>query len=71
MLRPTATALLALSLAWPTAAQEAADSVAPEAAAEVGPLSDAARPALAAKQAGEPVEAQDWMSIPVARPQAG
>ncbi|MEE4118806.1 MAG: gamma-glutamyltransferase [Paracoccaceae bacterium] len=65
MLRPTTTALLALALAWPTAAQEAADSVAPEAAAEIGAefggLSDAARAALAAKQAGEPTEAQDWM----------
>jgi gamma-glutamyltranspeptidase/glutathione hydrolase len=69
-------ALLALSLTLPVAAQQAADGVAPEAfaaagdaAAAFGPLGDAARDALAAKAAGLPVEAQDWM-IAAAHPLA-
>ncbi len=65
MIRSTATGLLALCLALPTAAQEAADAVAPEAAAEAesqfGALSEAASAALETKQAGEPTEAEDWM----------
>ena len=45
-------------------AQQAADAVAPEAASTLSSfdsLSDAARAALDAKNAGQPTEAQDWM----------
>ncbi len=58
-------ALLA-SLATPLIAQQAADAVAPE-TATIGPgaaglvLSDAASAAMAARNAGEPVLADDWM----------
>ncbi|WP_283967218.1 gamma-glutamyltransferase [Tritonibacter sp. AK171] len=58
-------ALLA-SLATPLIAQQAADSVAPE-TATIGPgaaglvLSDAASAAMASRNAGEPVLADDWM----------
>ncbi|ETX16385.1 gamma-glutamyltransferase [Roseivivax halodurans JCM 10272] len=51
----------------PLQAQQAADAVDPEAAAELaledafGPLSDAARAALESKREGRPTEAQDWM----------
>ncbi|WP_424965469.1 gamma-glutamyltransferase [Dinoroseobacter sp. S375] len=53
-------------------AQEAADSVAPEAASAAGPfsgLSDAARAALATKTEGAPVAAQTWM-VAAANPHA-
>ncbi|NHM17270.1 gamma-glutamyltransferase [Tritonibacter mobilis] len=58
-------ALLA-SLATPLIAQQAADAVAPE-TATIGPgaaglvLSDAASAAMASRNAGEPVLADDWM----------
>ena len=57
---------LALALAGtPAFAQQTADAVAPEAATETGStfgtLSDAALAALAAKDAGTPVEALNWM----------
>jgi len=66
MRRPTACALAAvLAFAAPLAAQEAADGTAPEAPTEIGtafgPLSAAARAALAAKTAGEPTAAETWM----------
>ncbi|MCG7629171.1 gamma-glutamyltransferase [Epibacterium sp. MM17-32] len=54
------------SLATPLIAQQAADAVAPE-TATIGPgaaglvLSDAASAAMAARNAGEPVLADDWM----------
>ena len=57
------TLMLALTAA-PLAAQQAADAVAPEAAgtgAATAGLTPAARDALAAKDAGRPVTAQDWM----------
>ncbi|WP_417702029.1 gamma-glutamyltransferase [Pseudophaeobacter sp.] len=52
-------------------AEEAADAVAPEGASRGGiaAISDASAAALAAKQAGQPVEAQDWM-IAAANPHA-
>lgn len=53
-------------------AQEAADAVAPEAAGASGPfagVSEAARAALDAKSAGQPVEASDWM-VAAANPHA-
>lgn len=56
--------LLASVFAVPVAqAQEAADAVAPEAATsgQVQTLSQAARAALTAKEAGQVVEAQNWM----------
>ena len=58
--------LLAMMLAGAAAAQQATDAVDPEAAGAVeadafAGLSDAARAALEAKMAGEPVTAQDWM----------
>lgn len=58
------TLMLALTAA-PLAAQQAADAVAPEAAgtgAATAGLTPAARDALAAKDAGRPVTAQDWMA---------
>ena len=59
-------ATLAFVLACsPAFAQQTADAVAPEAATRTGTafgsLSDAAIAALAAKDAGNPVEAQNWM----------
>ncbi|MCF3973877.1 gamma-glutamyltransferase [Paracoccus salsus] len=61
-------ALLLCSIwAWPAAAQQAADAVAPEAAAPqteadaFAELGQAARDALAARDEGKPVTAQDWM----------
>ncbi|OUS22909.1 gamma-glutamyltransferase [Rhodobacterales bacterium 59_46_T64] len=71
-------AALALVLASPVAAQQAADAVAPEARSTVpdtgmGGLADRFAPAtlaaMAAKDAGQPVAAQDWM-IAVAHPLA-
>ncbi|MCD9149943.1 gamma-glutamyltransferase [Pseudophaeobacter flagellatus] len=52
-------------------AKEAADAVAPEGASlgGIAAVSDASAAALAAKQAGQPVEAQDWM-IAAANPHA-
>ncbi|ARE42340.1 Gamma-glutamyltranspeptidase (plasmid) [Rhodovulum sp. P5] len=65
--------LVSLALAGAAAAQEAADTVAPEAASDraaaFAGLSDGARAAMAAKQAGTPTEAQDWM-IAAANPLA-
>ncbi|NNF71178.1 MAG: gamma-glutamyltransferase [Rhodobacteraceae bacterium] len=58
---PVLTAVLALCLT-PATAQQTADTVAPEAAgAGAVALSDAARAALDAKAAGQPVTAQNWM----------
>ncbi|MCZ4266322.1 gamma-glutamyltransferase [Rhodobacteraceae bacterium G21628-S1] len=60
------TGALLASLATPLIAQQAADAVAPE-TATIGPgaaglvLSDAASAAMAARNAGEPVLADDWM----------
>jgi gamma-glutamyltranspeptidase / glutathione hydrolase len=62
-------AACACLLALPVAAQQAADAVAPEADTDTGTtvglpfgeISEAAQAALAAKQAGDPVEASDWM----------
>ena len=60
------TGALLASLATPLIAQQAADSVAPE-TATIGPgaaglvLSDAASAAMASRNAGEPVLADDWM----------
>ena len=57
---------LSASLATPLIAQQAADAVAPE-TATIGPgaaglaLSDAASAAMASRNAGEPVLADDWM----------
>lgn len=53
-------------------AQEAADTVAPEGAGATGPfagVSEAARAALDAKAAGQPVEVSDWM-VAAANPHA-
>ncbi len=52
-----------LMLAAPLLAQEAADAVAPENATETGAsgFSERAMAALAARDAGDPVTAQDWM----------
>ncbi|MEM1429444.1 MAG: gamma-glutamyltransferase [Pseudomonadota bacterium] len=65
MIRRSATAVLALALAFPAAAQQAADAVDPEfeagAVTEFGALSEAASAALDAKSAGTPVEAENWM----------
>ncbi|MGR3378976.1 gamma-glutamyltransferase [Salipiger abyssi] len=73
MNRWTVTLAAALLAAAPGFAQEAADSVAPEAQTETADafagLSDAARAALAAKAAGTPTEAEDWM-IAAANPLA-
>lgn len=62
-------ALLAASF-WPALAQEAADEVAPEAAA-AGLVTGSAQvlAAQAAKSAGQPVEAQSWM-VSAANPHA-
>lgn len=60
------TFLLSLCLVTPAFSQQAADAIAPEAATAVGAfanLSDAARAGLAAKQAGAPVSADDWMVV--------
>ena len=60
------TVALLASLATPLIAQQAADAVAPE-TATIGPgaaglvLSDAASAAMASRNAGEPVLADDWM----------
>ncbi|MTH78004.1 gamma-glutamyltransferase [Paracoccus aestuariivivens] len=61
-------ALLASSVAFPIHAQQATDAVAPEAATGAndrsdafGDLTDAARAALTAKVAGQPVKAKNWM----------
>jgi len=56
---------LAMLAAAPALAQDAADSVAPEAATEnaeaFASISEPARKALEARQSGVPTEAQDWM----------
>ncbi|MFQ6551998.1 gamma-glutamyltransferase [Aestuariibius insulae] len=71
MLRSSLLALACLSM--PLAAQDAADSVAPEAPAPISQafadLSDAAQAALDAKRAGEPVTSENWM-IAAANPLA-
>lgn len=56
-------AALAALIAGPALAQTATDSVSPEAPAATGAtvLSDAAMAAQTAKDAGQPVEAADWM----------
>lgn len=61
LLASTTALLLALSL--PTFAQQAADSVSPEAGSDsmMTMLSDAAQEAQEAKDAGQPVEADNWM----------
>lgn len=57
--------LVALVCAAPVAAQQAADAVAPENATETAAyaLSDRAAAAMAARDAGDPVVAQDWMIV--------
>jgi len=62
---PWRASLVSLSLAWPAHAQQAADTVAPE-AQSIAPaaftdISEAAKLALAAKEAGQPSVAQEWM----------
>jgi len=77
MFKAPISVLFALALAGTAAAQEPADAVAPEAAPETASdraeafagLSAPARAALAAKRAGTPTEAQDWM-IAAANPLA-
>lgn len=65
--------LLGCTLTLPAHAQQAGEMVAPEAESTVGTafegLSQAARDALARKQAGEPVEAENWM-VSAANPHA-
>ena len=66
------TAALMGCLSAPSFAQQAADTVLPEAAtglSEFDTLSDAAAASLAAKEAGEPTRAEDWM-IAAANPLA-
>ncbi|MFQ1702187.1 gamma-glutamyltransferase [Loktanella agnita] len=58
--------LLTLFLVSPALAQQAADAVAPENDTTVGAftgLSDDAQAALATKEAGQPVVAEDWMVV--------
>jgi gamma-glutamyltranspeptidase/glutathione hydrolase len=63
-------ALLLVGLAWPALAQQAADSVAPEAAgAGALAVSAGTEAGLAAKAAGRPVAAEDWM-VTAANPHA-
>ncbi|MCE6950295.1 gamma-glutamyltransferase [Cereibacter sphaeroides] len=65
MLRPLAL-LLAFQIALPAFAQQASDTISPEAPtgpATVEGLSPAGRTAQEAKEAGRPVEAQDWMVV--------
>ncbi|MCR8548995.1 gamma-glutamyltransferase [Salipiger sp. P9] len=73
MTRLSLLAAVAGLVALPVFAQEAADAVAPETrtepAAAFAGLSDAAQAALAAKQAGMPTEAAQWM-VAVANPLA-
>ena len=57
-------AALTCSFLTPVIAQQAADAIEPEAASALsafGALSDAARAALAAKEAGQPTTAENWM----------
>jgi len=69
MIRPAVSALALFALALPLAGQEAADDTAPEAptaastqiGAEFGPLSEAARAALASKEEGVPTEGETWI----------
>ena len=65
MRQPRPLLLAAAILAGPAAAQDAADAVAPEAGTAAGDafadVSDAARAAIEAKEAGEPVEAAEFM----------
>lgn len=62
---------LGFTLSSPSLSQEAADAVAPEEATEnaVQAFSDAAIASLAAKEAGEPVAADNWM-VAAANPHA-
>ncbi len=63
-MRPTLPLVVAcLILTTPLSAQEAADAVAPEGATETGAsaLSERAQAAMDARDAGDPVVAQDWM----------
>ncbi|ABD55554.1 gamma-glutamyltransferase [Jannaschia sp. CCS1] len=63
-MRPTLPLILVVTLsAAPALAQQAADAVAPETETETAPyaLSDRAAAAMAARDAGDPVMAQDWM----------
>lgn len=57
--------LVAIAFTAPAVAQQAADAVAPEVATETTPyaLSDRATAAMAARDAGDPVMAQDWMVV--------
>ncbi|MFZ5962214.1 gamma-glutamyltransferase [Thalassococcus sp. BH17M4-6] len=71
MIRNSLLTGLFLSLAVPLAAQQAADAVAPEAGTDGSftAVSEAAAAALAAKEAGTPVAAQNWM-VAAANPHA-
>ena len=62
-LLPSATALGLILLTASALAQQAADAVAPEIATEAGAmaLSEAALAAMAARDAGQPVTAENWM----------
>lgn len=65
-MRPTLPLFLtAMALAAPAFAQQAADAVTPESGTETGVyvLSDRASAAMAARDAGDPVVAQDWMVV--------
>ncbi|MGP3697953.1 gamma-glutamyltransferase [Rhodobacter sp. NSM] len=65
MFRPLAL-FLACQMALPALAQQTSDTVAPEAGTAptaFGTLSDAARTAMENRDAGRPVEAQDWMVV--------
>lgn len=57
--------LVAIACAAPLAAQQAADAVAPENETDAASyaLSDRAAAAMAARDAGDPVMAQDWMVV--------
>ena len=58
-------ALVYMILGGPLAAQQAADAIAPESGTETSTyaLSDRAQAAMAARDAGDPVVAQDWMVV--------
>ncbi|MBY4892478.1 gamma-glutamyltransferase [Rhodobacteraceae bacterium N5(2021)] len=65
-MRPTLPLILvAIAFATPALTQQAADTVAPETGTQTVPyaLSDRASAAMAARDAGDPVVAQDWMVV--------
>ncbi|OAN77109.1 gamma-glutamyltransferase [Jannaschia sp. EhC01] len=65
-MRPTLPLILvAIAFTTPALTQQAADTVAPETGTQTAPyaLSDRASAAMAARDAGDPVVAQDWMVV--------